>query len=69
MQVMNHNAELNKMIWQDSGYHKKKRMSAKLKQDLGVPYYPLHTFICERFWSVYLAMNRQIKFRHYASSM
>lgn len=65
MKVMQEDEELQPLLWQDSGYHKKKNMSQKLKDDLGVPYYPMHTFICERFWSVYLAMNPQIKFRHF----
>lgn len=65
MDVMESDPIISERVWKDSGYYKKMRMPAQLKSDLGVPYYPLHTFICERFWSVYLAMNPSVKFRHF----
>jgi hypothetical protein len=65
MTVMDNDEEIRERVWKNSGYHKNKSMSAKLKADLGVNYYPLHTFICERLWSVYLAMNPSVKFRHF----
>ena len=65
MDVMMYDPEIYALVWQDSTYHKKKKMTEKLKQDLGVPFYPMHTFICERLWAVFLAMNPQINFRHY----
>lgn len=65
MEVMETDPDISKRCWEDSRYYKKRSMSAQLKSDLGVPYYPLHTFICERFWSVYLAMNPGVKFRHF----
>lgn len=65
MEVMETDKAISNEVWKDSRYYKKAKMSAKLKQDLGVSYYPLHTFICERFWSVYLAMNPDVNFRHF----
>jgi hypothetical protein len=68
MDVMEKDSDIKTLCWRDSRYFKKRNMSDKLKQDLGVPYYPLHTFICERLWAVYLALNPQINFRHYGQS-
>ena len=66
MDVMENDSSIRETIWRDSGYQKKRNMTDKLKADLGVPYYPLHTFICERFWAVYLAINAEkVTFRHY----
>lgn len=58
------NKELQNIIWQDSGYHKKKTMPDKLKKELGVPYYPYHTFICERLFSVFLNKYPHITCKH-----
>jgi hypothetical protein len=58
------NKELQNIIWQDSGYHKKKNMPEKLKQELGVPYYPYHTFICERLFSIFLNKHTHLSCKH-----
>lgn len=58
------NSELQNILWQDSNYHKKKNMSDRLKRDLGVNYYPYHTFILERLFSLYLNKNKHITCRH-----
>jgi hypothetical protein len=58
------NKELQNIIWQDSGYHKKKTMTEKLKQEMGVPYYPYHTFLCERLFSVFLNKYTDISCKH-----
>lgn len=58
------NKELQNIIWQDSNYHKKNTMPEKLKQDLGVPYYPYHTFICERLFSIFLNKYTDITCKH-----
>lgn len=58
------NKELQNIIWQDSKYHKKHTMSEKLKRELGVPYYPYHTFICERLFSIYLNKHKNITCQH-----
>lgn len=65
MSVMSNDSEVRELVWKDSGYHKKRRMSEKLKADLGVNYYPLHTFICERFWSVFVALNPEYIVKQY----
>lgn len=58
------NKELHNIIWQDSNYHKKKNMPEKLKKEMGVPYYPYHTFICERLFSVFLNKYPEITCKH-----
>jgi hypothetical protein len=58
------NKELQNIIWQDSGYHKKKTMPEKLKLEMGVPYYPYHTFLCERLFSLFLNKYTDISCKH-----
>jgi hypothetical protein len=58
------NKELQNIIWQDSGYHKKKTMPEKLKSEMGVPYYPYHTFICERLFSIFLNKYTELNCKH-----
>ena len=55
MEVMESD-ELKPLCWQDSNYSKLKRepLSDKAKKDLGVSYYPMHPFLCERFFSQWL---------------
>jgi hypothetical protein len=56
MDVMVNDAEINKLCWQNANYTKLKRepLTDKAKIDLGVGYYPMHPFICERFFSQWL---------------
>lgn len=51
--------ELKELIWQDAEYGKGRTQTMRrhLQATLGVPYYPMHTFILERLWSVWLEMN------------
>jgi len=65
MEVMESNEELSKVLWENSEYHHNKNMRPQLKADLGVPYYPLHTFVCERLWSVFMNIHREITFTHF----
>jgi hypothetical protein len=58
------NKELQNIIWQESRYHKKNTMTDKLKKELGVPYYPYHTFICERLFSLFLNKYPLITCKH-----
>jgi hypothetical protein len=54
MEVME--KDFSKECWKDSNYTKLKRepLTDKAKKDLGVGYYPMHPFICERFFSQWL---------------
>ena len=56
MEVMETDEEIKKLCWQDSNYTKLKRepLSDKAKVQLGVGYYPMHPFLCERFFSQWL---------------
>lgn len=56
MEVMSTDVE----CWKDSNYSKLKRepLTDKAKVDLGVAYYPMHPFICERFFSQWLETKK-----------
>lgn len=64
MQLMTDNEFVKSIIWKDSGYYKKQWMTAKLKRELGVDYYPYHTFICERLISLFLQKHKSITVKH-----
>lgn len=61
------NEEIRNIIWRNSGYNRLvyRSNSQYLKRQIGVPYYPYHTFICERFWTMFLNMNKEIKVTQY----
>ena len=52
MDVMKTSKDLQERLWADSKYRKK--LPEQAVKDIGVNYYPLHAFICERFFSVFL---------------
>lgn len=56
MTVMETDPKIKKLCWQDSNYTKLKNepLTDRAKMDLGVGYYPMHPFICERFFSQWL---------------
>lgn len=64
MLLMTNDEELKELCWKDSNYSnlaKKDAADAEyLKQNIGVPYYPMHPFILERLFSVF-CQNRNIK--------
>ena len=63
MEVME--TDFKKECWQDSQYTKLKRepLTDKAKKQLGVGYYPMHPFICERFFSQWLQkQNLNVKY-------
>lgn len=64
MKLMKADPEVRNIVWRDSGYYKKSEMSDKLKRELGVPYYPYHTFICERLLSLFLQKHKHISAIH-----
>lgn len=45
---------LQEKLYQDTKYKSGRFSPNILKNITGVPYYPMHTFICERFFSTYL---------------
>lgn len=45
---------LQQILWSDSKYYKKKKLANYLNEKIGVPYYPYHTFVCERLMSLFL---------------
>ncbi len=49
--------KLQEMLWIDTKYKSWSLNRDKVTQITGVPYYPMHTFICERFFSTYCAVN------------
>lgn len=64
MILMNSDPELKEMCWRDSNYSnldKKASASADyLKEKIGVPYYPMHTFALERLFAIF-CHNKKIK--------
>ena len=56
MEVMETDEEIRGLCWQDSNYTKLKRepLTDLAREQLGVNYYPMHPFICERFFSQWL---------------
>jgi len=57
MEVMENDGEIMNLCWQDSGYYKLRSVpefSQRVKQFFGTDYCPLHTFLCERFFSIWL---------------
>jgi hypothetical protein len=49
---------INKKLWSDSKYLITDRMSKRLKEYTGKPYYTYHSFICERLWSVFYELHK-----------
>ena len=65
------NDKLWQSIWKDSGYpytenrfRKHPQLRDKFVHDMGVPYYPFHTFILERMFSYWLNINPDITCKH-----
>jgi hypothetical protein len=60
------NKPLQHILWKDSNYHRKREpeIKARLIKYLGIDYYPYHTFICERLFSLYMQVNKHITFKH-----
>jgi hypothetical protein len=60
MEVMEQDEQIRKLCWQDSNYTKLKRepLTDKAKKDLGVGYYPMHPFLCERFFSQWIEKQK-----------
>jgi len=56
MEVMETDTEVKQLCYVDSGYSKltKEPMSAQAAVQLGVNYFPLHPFLCERFFSCWI---------------
>lgn len=60
--------DLKDLLWQDSEYQRARSQSMRkrLLHEIGVPYAPMHTFVCERLWSVWVEMNyEEVRKRHY----
>lgn len=67
MDVMSRDKEVQEGLWQDAKYHKSRtslRHRMYLQESIGVPFYPYHTFICERFWTLFLWMNPDVKLKN-----
>lgn len=61
MGVMDNVKEIYDLCWQDSNYSTLTRGdSSFLKDKIGVPYYPMHPFILERLFSIYVH-NKKIR--------
>ena len=50
--------------YQDTRFQKHEGLREKFVHDMGVPYYPFHTFILERMFSYWLNLNPEITCKH-----
>lgn len=50
--------EVYQKLWSDAKYKYDPALTTRLHQHTTKPYYTYHTFICERLWSVYYAINK-----------
>ena len=57
MKIMVDNDDLSQRLMQDSGYGKKSLYKGKLMATIGVPHYPYHPFLLERWFSTYCALK------------
>lgn len=64
IEIMNTDEEVRAILWKDAKYHKASKMKNRLKEQIGIDYYPYHPFVCERLFSFYMDMNPQITFKH-----
>lgn len=65
IEVMEKDQEIRNLCWKDSGYTKLKNepLTDSAKKQLGVGYYPMHPFLCERFISQWLeTKNLNVKY-------
>ena len=65
MNIMNDTEDvwLQKQLWTDTKYKSFTLKKTKIENITGVPFYPMHTFICERFFSTYLT-TKNFKIKH-----
>lgn len=57
MELMENDPSIKEKCWKDSNYYKLKgsqELSERVKKYLGVNYCPMHTFLCERMFSLWL---------------
>ncbi|MEM0354415.1 MAG: hypothetical protein QXW79_02440 [Thermoplasmata archaeon] len=64
MRVMQEDEEIKKMLFVNTGY-KAHENKSHLKRQIGLDYYPMHPFICERFISTFLNERLNYKCKHW----
>lgn len=57
--------EMKDLLWSDAKYKQGKASPNHLLESYGKPYYTYHTFICERFWTLFMNMNTTITMSQY----
>ncbi len=62
--IMENNFEIAALLMQDAKYKDAKLDKQKMIGTFGKPYYTFHPFVCERFFSTYLALNPEITLKH-----
>lgn len=50
--------------YQESRFRKHPELRDRFVRDMGVPYYPFHTFVLERMFSYWLNLNHEITCKH-----
>lgn len=64
IEIMHNNKQLKPLLMQDAKYQGAKLNKAQCSEVFGVPHYTFHPFVCERFFSTYLAINSEITLKH-----
>lgn len=57
IEIMHNNKQLKPLLMQDAKYQGAKLNKSQCVEVFGVPHYTFHPFVCERFFSTYLACN------------
>lgn len=63
MSIMNTNEAIKSLLFKDAKYKDAKLSAEECLQVFGVPFYTFHSFVCERFFSTYLAVNKEISIK------
>lgn len=58
--IMERNKQIKDLLMKDARYTEPKLSREKMIETFGVPYYTFHAFVCERFFSTYMALNKDI---------
>lgn len=62
--IMQKNEEVSQLLSKDAKYTGSKLNREECIKVFGVPYYTLHPFVCERFFSTFLAINPEFTIKH-----
>lgn len=62
--IMETNEAVKPLLFANPNYKDAKLTEEECMRVFGVPHYTFHSFVCERFFSTYLALNEHITLKH-----